>query len=584
MGTTENPDLEISYYMDGAWNIITSSVKSFRVEDYGLSRVGIAEIKVFGVPSNILNIPLFSWIKIDVDIRGVTDQIFFGKVWGRKFEFVEGTEKVFATLTCKNLLFRLNRDYITRDYGKEQAASNPQTKWTYKKVIDNEIIGEEGFLVLPDSGYDTGIRLDSESASQTALNVECKLNFSRQTLLEALREIAEILSFDGYAYYDSKSGKKYIHFMPIGSETADPAITIQHPTYSLVYEDSLDDVINVVRVEGSFDVGIPWDGDRFTEQGVNKWTSPVAWSVATPNTTVSDDDTKPFGEIDGKYQGKGEYCIKVYSTNRPSGQYVVAEAKFDLTAVGYANGIDLKDYCRLIRFIFRSDKNVYLIVKLKDKNGYWIKWLSQNPMARTWNANRNYTIEVPTYYKIWSDPNRMATNLWVEETDGAADNFDWSQVTEIAFRVQTELPIETDVTFWIDGLLFVGNRWILDTYEDTNSINSYGVSLYHYVDRERIYSSEISQAEGNRILNTCKEPNPQITVQVPAKTWLKPHQCVTVNIPGITSEAETWRATEIIHQWKQGQEMTSKITLVRQNAPTPPVWAKVLQLLFKFKL
>jgi len=246
MGTALNPDIYISFWDTSlstpAWVQIQSDASHFRIKDAGVLKIPTATVHLL----NPANLPAqFELLRIQADVRGSQDMPFYGTVAQVIRRPISGTisDKTFQ-LTCYGLEKRLKRDTISWEYEKEQSAHGDM--WTFKSMIEDT-------LALGDSGYPTNITLDTDAGDITN-SVYGDCNFKRQTMLDAIRIVAETIGYDGYVWIDGSTAK--LKFVGLGTLASSPATTLNDPfigTPTLTRD--IDEIRNYILVWGG--TGIP---------------------------------------------------------------------------------------------------------------------------------------------------------------------------------------------------------------------------------------------------------------------------------------------------------------------------------------
>lgn len=278
--TEDNPDVVISYWDGDSWEPLTAYARSFHIQDAGLLKIPTATVEIFNpevLPSK--NDRLRIW----VDTTGVSYMPFYGKIKNIELTPILGTtNKKNYSLVVYGLEKRLKNDTISWKYASEDSADGDL--WTFKDVI-------EDFLVLPDSGYDTGMTLVTDSGDILNHVATYPIDFERTSLLDALRRIAESIGYDGYTYITGEgAGSANIKFVGLGTLAASPVTTLTDPFVSepKLIED-IDEIRNYILIWGGVDQGYPSDADKYTERPIAKY-SPSLWE-ALDEETITDSPT-----------------------------------------------------------------------------------------------------------------------------------------------------------------------------------------------------------------------------------------------------------------------------------------------------
>jgi len=577
LGTIQKPDIYIQFYDGANWIELVSESIDFSVRDGGLRKSPIAHVRLHN-PSSIPE--LYDLFRINVDIRGVQDQIFYGRIFETEQEAVPGSSATRLSLTALGLEgAKLLREFITHDYQDEQDAYYPYTLWSFKSMIID-------FLDVPDSGYSvwdlpTGetkdYRLDTDSGA--ILNaIYGEMNFKQESLLDAIRRVAEFLGYDGYVYIDPTTNKARIKFVQIGTLAGSPAKTFEEPFLSLRLSGSMRDVKNYILVKGGADAGIPHEGDRLSERAIAKFnaTNP-AWQAIDPDTSLAD-VTSPVK--------KGRYSIQfaksVEGTEWCSAKLVLANA-------GYSP-LNFKTRLRGIAFFLypnctnlQSNWGIDILVALIDSLGRKI-WLTSQTLC---NNNEWNLVKIKTPHIIFSEAEARIQEWW-----GDLD-IDLSSISEVEFyffqRWRKAAPpvvvsgwgaagIGTALgNFYIDGLMFFGGKEIVPDslnppLEDSVSQGKYGVSTHWHIDQD-INSFDMAQYEGQRLLNVLKDAVETVNFSMRSVTWLRPNQTVTLNLPRFGISNETWRVLEINYSYSPASRIICGFSLTKQTAPSPPPFA-----------
>jgi len=565
MVSADDPYIKVEYHDGTGWQDITDYMKKkkgFVIEDAGLSEVGRLKLTL-----KCLDLALGHHIKVIADVGQGQHLIFYGRLVKCVARTIGGkSDTCEVEVTAYNMLERLVNDTITWNYYDEQAPLG-EVKWSYKSVI-------EDFLSNPDSSFDTGFTLDcgdQSTSPEMYQPVDGACNFERQTLLEALRVILETVGYDGYLKI---SANPIVLVRKLGTMFANPSITLNPPYVHCELANSLDNVMNIIHCKGGMDIGIPSDQDRFTEKTIERY--PNSWTVDPEmKGTVSDAPNDIFG--DSKI---GDYCIKI---EYPSETGVVSTtAWFNPEAVlGTGNYLDMEHRIARVNFLFYLEEDGHVEVYLRDVNNRTIYYRTE--YGPVFKAGQVHLFDAPTklggadiYDATGTNP--AQNNKWNAYSEDVLNNFDWSQIKQVGIHIDESIGGGVG---YIDGLLF-GGAYEIDPFKhpdmnpavyDEDSVNMYGVRLM-WINDTSIRSFEQANAEKTRVLNNLKDPIPTLTIKTnTAFTWLKPNQCITVNVPQFGISNETWRPAKVIHVYRNGR-LRTHLELVKQTDMIPPLWAK----------
>lgn len=541
MVSEDDPNLEVAWYDSSVpkWVDVTDYLKTFKVTDAGCLKVPSAQVvlknKNGRFTSGANEIDSYAKVRIRGDVRGSWDMIFDGRYLDYKGNFTRKTHDLM--LICYDRIGEKTlNDTITASYGSQDEAGH--TSWTLKEVIEN-------FLSNPDSGSATGITLDTDAGDITTVHARQESNFLRDSLLDALRRIAERINYDGY--FEESAGVDYLRFKEAGTVNASPAVTLDHPFIKIEPERSIREIRNHIFPWGGVEIGVPEDADRWTEDGVSKY-SPAAWIAHDANSSVADDT--------GVYKINTE-SVKITVTSGQLGAYL------DLSRTAEGD-VDATSRFETLNFWIRHgnvyEGGVYIKVKLVDSAANKIAYAGGVYLAK---KNNWYEHGLP----VGTD-----TPIEASEADGEDLNR-WGYVTGSTFNwtiaeIHFELGLLGKSPFYIDGLWFQGGRKIdpilypsdNPAKTDSGSITIYGRRVYHHID-ETLASILNAGAAADIILGIRKNPFRRITCKKGAKIWVRPHQVVTLNLSeyGITSES--WRPVEIETLW-QNKKLRTTFTLV----------------------
>jgi hypothetical protein len=145
--------------------------------------------------------------------------------------------------------------------------------------------------------------------------------------------------------------------------------------------------------------------------------------------------------------------------------------------------------------------------------------------------------------------------------------FDWQHLAKIKFQDGTS-QFET-TTIRIDGLCFTGfieadpRKDPTLAATDATSISLYGRRLMHYED-PALKDYEAIRPMADQIIKSTKDPLVKIIVTVGAKTWVKPNQYLTVNMPVYGISSQSYRIVELEYEW------STKTKLLRSTLSLTP--------------
>lgn len=455
-----------------------------------------------------------------------------------------------------------------------------RSAWTYRSMI-------EDFLLVPDSAYNTNFALNAPSGGLIDNAIDRTCTFERQSLLDAVRSVADRIGYDGWIEPDV-DGTPTIFLRPFGYLSS--IATLTQPYLQARIKEGLDDVANYILVWGGTDSGIPADGDRWTERAIAKY-SPAIWNLwvdgdATATTTLEDVVNTDF-TYNGTDFGVGDYCVKatVTTTKRNLWTWIHPAANSE-TGV---STIDCKNRCTQISFhvVFKGSYPVnqfYGDVILIDSSNNRIKYGFMNG-TQYFNTDIPYTVEIP----VGPEQTIKNTSAWPlgywKQILGSS--FDWENVEYVeigCFPTSTSATSET-WSMLIDGFQFVGG-YEIDPFasyadllnppvKDTSSINTYGVHVLHAQDTA-INSFEYAQNEGNRVLSNLKTPIKKLSlVKYALSSRVVPSNIVTVTVPQFGISAEEWRVKESHYDWNSRRKtIYQTLVLVNKTAPLPPIWAE----------
>jgi len=412
----------------------------------------------------------------------------------------------------------------------------------------------EDFLGIPDSSYDTGITLVTDTGSiLTETPVD---DFDRQTLLDALRSIAEEINYDGYIY-DAPPNLK-LNFKEVGTIQTNPSITLAHPFIFIKPIRDTEEIRNFILPWGDFEIGYPPSLDRWTEihdRWADLWTPDTGCTVITSSACMI-----------------GAGSIKVSNTVDNN-----VGATLDISKDPDYSYIDCSDgrFKQIPMWLYNAfNKEIVPTIDLTDDLGNVIR---RGPGLLEFNYPSIPKEEWPKWSKA------IGPNLTIRNTPFSGFwNKDWFYVTGSSFTWKvTKVKIWMGATnteaayILIDGLHFAGGMRInpllnADNYptcpvKDDTSIGLHQRRVKHIEDRE-IRTFAQATLDAQRDLATLKNPIRKVKAKKGAKTWAKPHQYLTLNLPEYEITSEYWRILELIHEWKaKGNILRTTFSLIPQT-------------------
>ena len=550
MPDENNPIIYIEYtdeaFPPTNWQDIKQYAVGFNVKNSGTLKVSQTTLTLKNTQGRYtgagsLTIQPNKLLRIRADVRGRIDTLFYGRV--APIESTNEKEKSeYLTVTARGMLQKLNNDSITHDYLEEQNTG------AYDKSMKQVI---EDFLEHPDSGEATGITLATNPLHTALANTKAKHNFDRESLLDAVKKIGEYVGYTGDEQVESGSDI-LMWFYPYGYVATYPYITIGQESDNLGNQVIMrkhvldpDDIYNHICVKGGSSVNYP-DSDRFTENAVAK-----GWWHVEPNRTVSDDSVN---------KQVNSNSVRIASVGR-----ALVKATLHLTPSLGDNGLDVKakKLTQLHFWILQSESLFYTITLIDIAN-----------REICYTPNRGIVLYPPTDWQLESiSVGRLSSNnqyqtesidstigghgKWVGDT-----YFDWHHVTKIKF--------EGGTTFMnIDGLCFTGfieadpRKDPTLAAIDANSINLYGRRVLQYED-PALKDYEAIKPLADKILESTKNPINKLIIKVGAKTWAKPNEYLTVNMPVYGISNQQYRIVELEFDW------STKTKLLRSTLSLTP--------------
>lgn len=584
---------ELSYYDTGLsqWVNVADYVTDFTVEEMGIQRASALRYTVHGNYSAfdaLLN-GHHKQMRALIKPEGAIDyyRVFYGWIWEPKADLETGSStKITLPLDCRSITQRLADDTVTVDYYSMQAASSPKTVITYADT-DTSMGVIDDFLLTPDSGFDTGFLLDAPSGGNIHNAVDRTCNFDRQTLLDAIRVICDRCGYDGWTDIDVEQKKLYLRPFGYGSSVA----TLTQPFLACSWSrGSLDDIVNYVLVHGGTDEGTPSDGDRWTEYGYTKYTStPWSATISSGTIVVSDVDNTNFVK-NGVDYGVNDKAIRAEATtvNNISIEF---KLDLDLTKTNELKA-DCLERCTELSFFFYPFTNdtqstfqhLTLTIGLVDNSANEIRYKCEGINGVWFDPAQLQKIRISLGKTNAIGTRKDFLQKWYYEV---GSTFDWKNVVKVRFIVTNQRF--NSGTVWgceIDGLQFLGGfpidpfaeyagTYNLYQYNQT-SIDTYGVHVLHHQDTV-ISSFEHAAKEGERVLTNLKDPIAKLEIKIPALiTRILPSNLVTVTIPQLGINAETWRVIPPVrYEWNANRKTIHQtLTLTKSTTPLPPLWSE----------
>ena len=548
MPDENNPTIYIEYsdeaFPPTNWQSLKEYALDFKVTNSGIFRTPQLDLNLKNrngrfTGNDDITIQTAKLMRVRADVRDVIDTLFYGRV--RPFTSSNKSKREVLNISASGLVTqKLLWDTITKNYLKEQ--NEGETERTMKQVIEH-------MLSHPDSdpegtGGGTGVTLVTDSGDITT--VTAKHNFDRENLLDAIKQICEYL---GYAGYEEVSGSALnLHLYPYGWQTTNPAITIPTAPQEIIEREyTVDDPIyNYIMLWAGTQIAYP-DSDRFTERGVEKG----YWSAGNAETTVADSTEQVQVNNKNIKITKGNddlYAILDLSSTFPSGLDIKDKGITDLCFWLY---VDRDEYSPSLRFEPSFG--------LEDTNGDRIGF-KLIPTYHEANKQMSYRLPlakiVGDNYEYWRIHRNEIAFIW--------DRPYWNQYPETTFNWKIKkiiiLAAFSGVTqtkfraYYIDGLHFEGAiecNPIRDpslASSDATSIAAYGKRVLHY-DMPAIKDYSAIKTLADKVLDCTKNPIVKLKLKYGAKTWIKPNQTLTVNLPVYGISNKTYRIVEFAHEW-----------------------------------
>jgi hypothetical protein len=550
MTDENNPDIYVEYSAEAFpptnWENLKTYAVSFNVKNSGTLKTPEATLILKNTSGRYtgngsLTLALNKILRIRADVRGTIDTLFYGRIANPDTKN-EKQKSEFLTVTCRGMTQKLLNDSITHNYLEEQ--NTGKVTRTIKQVI-------EDLLVNTDTGEASGITLVTDTG--LIITEIARHNFERETLLDAIKKITEYI---GYTGYEEVVGSAInLNLYPYGWQATNPAITIEQEIDNLGnqvierrFSKSVDEIYNHICVYGGSPINYP-DSDRFTENGVFK-----EWWTAGTGSTVTDDAT--YKKVNSK-----SIAILAPTVGEPV-------ATLTLIPTFGANGLDLKARkITHLNFWIRQLAGYYYTVTLIDTSLREISYCPRKPQSANsgdWLSEQIQVAHVASTADAEYQNQGIDTWFWYGKWVGNTA-FDWSHLAKIKFTGSAA----GGATLYIDGLCFTGfieadpRKDPSLAAQDATSISLYGRRLMHYED-PALKDYEAIRPMADQIIKSTKDPLVKIIVTVGAKTWVKPNQYLTVNMPVYGISSQSYRIVELEYDW------TTKTKLLRSALSLTP--------------
>jgi len=565
MTDENNPDIYIEYSAEAFpptnWTSLLANAINFKVKNSGIMKTPELTLVLKNkngeyTGGGSLTLALNKILRIRTDVRGTVDTLFYGRMTEPPSKQDQEKREI-LTITARGMLQKSLNDTITKNYAKDQK-ENVADK-SMKQVIEH-------FLTTPDSGYATGISLVTDAGDITT--VKAKHDFNRSSLLEAIQQICEYIS---YAGYEEVSGSNInVNLYPYGWQATNPAITINENddgTYKVLEREfskgNLDDVYNHLFIWGMNCKGAYPQGDYCTEGGV----ALGYWTPLNAECTVADELTEK------KVNNKSIKITKAAGTLTNMG----ATCTFPATYIDA-----LTNKLTHLSFLIKSTyEDMYLKITLLDSADHEAQWI-QSLKVSVQKYGEDWVILNIPIGAIYSPKGYMT---WHEREVGGGEtppkdtwwvaagvDFHWDALKKMRLEVWY-IPATQACIWYVDGLHFEGAiiiNPILDTslqVVDATSIANYGRRVLH-LEEEALDIYFLLNEYGQKVLLHTKNPVPKLIVKVGAKTWVKPNQYVTVNMSRYGISNEQWRIMELEYDWSTDTKMLhSKLSLTPRTQP-----------------
>jgi len=554
MGTVDNPDIYVNYSSDSwppsEWTDLFTACRKLHVETGNAFKASRAEVTLKNPVGNPLTsgenkLALGKYLKIDADVRGTSDNVFFGKIYRIRAKKV-GSNPEYVTLNCYGIDRKLLEDTITKDFREESLGGE---NWTMDTVI-------QWLLMIPDSGVDTGFALETDDGLITS--TPPMDNFDQTFLQDAIKKIADEIGYDGYFYMNGNTPTFY--FKTIGTVDPAVAVTLAEPFVMIEPDFTIENVGNHIFIWGDLDIGYPIDGDMWTEKNIT-----TNWADLNEGTVSEDTEDFKAGTKSARIdRADGENQILPMltlpeSVDLTTGRYSYLTFAFTHRTEHYlANSAPLP----MIRLIDTEDREIRFYPKKQNYKKY--QW---------------YDIAIDVYYcDINADIlNPYGMGLWAYEPTGENNGFEWN-IKKIGF-ITSNLIIERVLHVKFDGLHFQGGYEINPlkhpdqypdpaengAFKDDTSISAYGRMVAHEQNK-LIKSFEQAGLVGDYVLASRKDPLKKVTVKKGAYPYLRANQKVTLTYSDWDITSETWRTIDVVHDWDSKTKLLrATMELVPQN-------------------
>lgn len=575
MPTADEPDIIIEYSNDAFppvdWIDITQYASMFKTKNAGVLKVPSIELLLYNQYARFTDKSSDYYIgdnklfRVRADIGSGYSNLFYGRIFARDSEINEVISRAgFGSGFSSGFPKGVTGGHLTQFIGRDFA--NILVRETISSWVDKDLhksspeayntngidcaTAVANMLADPDSHMDTGITLVTDTGLITKITAPS--DPEKTYLLDYLRDVAELIGYDGYMY--ESGGNLYLYFKPDGMEETSPAIYLQEPLRSLKVGNTIEEVKNVIFVWGGTDFGWP-PLDLWCEKGVAKF--PYAWSgnnclisdYAVPAPPVGDWNIQMFGTVSGaQFYGQFDISKSGYISPKTGLPYIDAS----VTSEGQRlTSIFMYIYCEDFEPAATGDD---MAVHLIDSAGLDAHDHFHITPLWTWNT---YTAALGP-----SGP-------WT-----IAPGFDWSKIEKIQiWNEETTLGVR--ITY-VDAILFGAAGWDINPIRyplhappviDYDSINQYGGTTYHYSD-PKISHFEQVQNIGKAVLEVNKLPIRKVNLNtLSAYPWAKPHQYLRLYLPEHNiAYMSKWKILEIGHEWESGGPLRTSFELLERPA------------------
>lgn len=561
MPTEDDPTIYVEYSGDNFFpptnweNLHTGLLIGFEVKNGGLIKIPQCTINLKNTGGiytgqGAFTIGLPKYIRVRANVRGTIDTLFFGFTYDRVRR--NSGSREYLDVIARGITQALLHDYISKKYVTEYKEGT--TERTLKQCIDH-------LLQYPDSGDDTGIRLITDEGVITTITA--KHDFDRDTLLDAVNKIGEYAGYTGYEQLDGSQANIYMY--PYGWQAASPAITIPNTVLERSYNDNIDHLFNHIIIWATVYAQYPFN-DYCTEGGIGKG----YWTPLNGECTLSDETNADNVKVNSK-------SIKVAKS---AGLLTNIGGICTFPIGGAVNVTERK--IKFLTFALKSSLgSEYVQVELEDYNGkkIWQTVTYKTEQRKYTDGFTFYVLELGSIYRLFNYSNWHIREVGETEqpkgtwytTWAAGNGFNWN-IKRIVIKT-LHVPQDIAINWWIDGLYFSSGEKVnplqditLQSYDQT-SINAYGRHVLYY-DAPEIHYRDIIKEYADKILAATKDPQKKLTVRYGAKTWVKPNQYLTVNMPLYGINNEQWRVVEIEWDWKSAtKRLRSTFTLTPRFQP-----------------